>query len=207
MQFNEKRYGRTSATIVALIAGCCTASCQIQTKAEAQNSRPWPNSPEAVAEKMWQKILTKCSISGTLSLATFFVQPSGESVAEYRDAWTKLVPEQLTEADRLNGVQYRGFAIVGAPTYRYTPGSSRQWSEWRSISSRSQTAYMHFRDPLWGSIIWEGVLILIEQRNHQWMFSLWDGGELTNSRVFNPDLLAAEKRSCAVLTTANPLGR
>lgn len=48
-------------------------------------------------------------------MATFYEQPMygfhPGRLSEFRDAWTKIFPLEITEADKLNGVQFRGAAM------------------------------------------------------------------------------------------------
>lgn len=184
-----------------------------QNKGQAQSPKAEPNSPEAVAAVMWGKVLTKCPVSGSpASTTTFFSYPREEgnptwaSLIEVREAWTKLLPEELSAADRLNGIQFRGFAILGGSAERYITTGKTRWSEWADISRHvaPKAAKAFRRETL---VDWPGVFITIEQRNHQWSFSVLGHSDdvLQDSQSFNPDSMAAKTRSCAILTTVNPL--
>jgi hypothetical protein len=160
---------------------------------------------------MWQKVLVKCPIQGSTSPTTFFSYPKGKQdppkwahFKEIREAWTKLLPEELSAADRLNGVQFRGFALLGGSATRSFPQpfkSPEQWEQWEDISKDKPNTATFYRKAT--EIEWLGVFISIEQRDQHWSFRVHEGGFV--HRSFDPDSMAADKRSCAVLTTANPL--
>jgi hypothetical protein len=117
------------ASILILVVAVCV--CHGQTKpsadAEARN----------VAKQLWEKILVKCDDSyfyGTL-------QMKGTSFDISEDS--------LSSADRANGIQWRGGAIVGSQLIRaYHPAncpddprdacSKPNWGEWSNGTSASQ---------------------------------------------------------------------
>ena len=161
-----KRHCRTFAVIAALIGGYDTAVCQTRQKAETGNVRSaLAPSPQAVAAEMWRKLLTTCP--GSSSTDAFFTRPDNGDLFEFRGAYMKLVPMELTEADRLNGIQFRGFAVLRTSAYRLLVDQGH-WSEW---SSGEAVVTIGPGTP-WelDGTDWSSVVVRIERRNNQWSF-------------------------------------
>src|SRR5258706_3062814 len=87
---------------------------------------------------MWKKVLTTCPVQGsggTTTLCTFplLVMPSEgpkDWRFEYRDAWTRLFARDLTAADRQNGLQFHGLALLSGSLYRFAEeGGSSPWRD------------------------------------------------------------------------------
>jgi hypothetical protein len=171
-----------------------------------QSSGVAPTSPESVAASMWQKVAITCQveIQGQLKPVTFFdyshdtAFPIGlmGRLVEYSGAWTKLISVPLTEADRLNGIQYHGMNILGGTARRIYP-YPREWSEWRDISHERLPKSLVDYDYHWDHS--ELVIVVIEKRNNQWFFK---GPFRKDSLDLNA--LAVNKRSCSTLSSANP---
>jgi hypothetical protein len=77
-------------------------------------------------ERFAETIVTTYPVVGSPSPAMFFYDENGawgreprvvvrRTLFEYRGAWNKLYQYQLTEADKLNGIQFKGLAVLGAP--------------------------------------------------------------------------------------------
>jgi hypothetical protein len=163
-------------------------------KGQAPSAKPAPNSPEAVAAAMWQKITTTCPVQGSSKPTRFYEESvynlldklKGRKVSEYRDTSTEYLPDDLSEADRLNGIRFRGAAVLSCSTIRHieidnmNPLAPRAWSSFLDCN------------PGGGQVV-----VNMEQRNGQWFYALkrWE---------FNPDSIAANKRSCAALASADP---
>jgi len=178
----------------------------------SQNSGATPTSPEALAASLWQKITTTCQVNvqGQMKTVTFIYYPAHhpfkvgnvtEEFVEYIGAWTKFVSLRLTEADRLNGIQFQGMAILGGTAWRQSDSLQKGWSEWRDLRD--------VRLPKWlggegdstsfdsGSDAFE--MVKIEKRNNQLSLKL----PFSEGSV-DPDFFASRKKSCAELTRATP---
>ncbi|MDP8983013.1 MAG: hypothetical protein M3O35_20750 [Acidobacteriota bacterium] len=185
---------------------------QNQPHISSQNSGATPASPEALAASLWQKMTTTCQVNvqGQMKTMTFIYYPAHhpfkvgnvtEEFVEYSGAWTKFVPLRLTEADRLNGIQFQGMAILGGTAWRQSDSLQKEWSEWRDLRD--------VKLPKWlggegdsasfdsGSDAFE--MVKIEKRNNQWSLKL----PFSEGSV-DPDFFAARKKSCALLTRASP---
>lgn len=202
----------TSITLVSAPLVICQSPArpsplrQNQPHASMQSSEAAPSSPESVAASMWQKVAITCrvEIQGQLKPVTFFDYSHNAAfpiglmgrLVEYGGAWTKLISVPLTEADRLNGIQYHGMSILGGTVRRIYP-YPREWSEWRDISHERLPKSLVDYDYDWEFS--ELVIVVIEKRNDQWLFK----GPFRKDS-FDLDALTANKRSCATLSSANP---
>jgi hypothetical protein len=172
-------------------------------KGQAQSPKAASNSPEAVAATMWQKIMTACPVQGSAKPAMFYEQDVydlldklvGHRVLEFRDTWTVYYANNVSEADRLNGIRFRGLAALGYSAYRdisfdsRNPLAPRAWAQFEGgTATRTEPKGTH------ASIM----AVEIEQRNGQCFF------KTPLQANFNPDSIAANKRSCAALTSADP---
>jgi hypothetical protein len=127
---------RPSVAFVVLIAASGSAVCQTPPTAPTKSSVA-PTSPEAVATSVWKKILTTCPVQGSGGTATFFTYAWFDEIYsaprewrfEYRDAWTRLFSRDLTAADKLNGLQFHGVALLSAPLYRVSLAGLRRPEE------------------------------------------------------------------------------
>jgi hypothetical protein len=109
---------------------------------------------------------------------------------EFSGAWTKFVSLDLTEADRLNGIQSRGMAVLGGTALRKF--DRKRWSEWRDLSHAAIPRSLLDSNG-------DQVIVVMEKRNNRWCFK---AGSAESS--FDPDSFAASKKSCSILTSANP---
>jgi hypothetical protein len=177
-----------------------------QPHALKQSSGAAPTSPESIAASMWQKVAITCQveIQGQLKPVTFFDYSHSTAfpiglmgrLVEYGGAWTKLISVPLTEADRLNGIQYHGMNILGGTARRIYP-YPREWSEWRDISHERLPKSLVDYDYNWEHS--ELVIVVIEKRNNQWLFK----GPFRKDSL-DLDSFAVNKRSCSTLASTNP---
>jgi hypothetical protein len=173
-------------------------------------------SPERVKDLLFATILTTCPVPGEGSPAVFFYDDTGLKVGrtgpktlfEYRNTWTKLYPYPLREADRLNGIQYKGLAVLGAPAvrhfeYRQDRNAQRQWQSWQSRSELKPG-----EDIIYNSSVDHSNSVMlaftIVKKNNQW--SILHGWDPYLERApVDPDTIAARKKSCGVAMSASPL--
>lgn len=134
--------------------------------------------PQAVAQVLWETILTKCGDSwfyyGLSSPGTRPENSNGWQLAEYRGVIFSLKPESISTAERMNGLQWLGHASMGASVHRtFGPPVERGgvWSGWLDFG---------------------GLGVTIIKRNGEWIFDAT--GE------FNPDAFANHKLACGVAT-------
>ena len=90
-------------------------SGRVQTNKASGAASRTASGAESAAATLWRAVTTACPIQGSASAATFFEQPiygfNKGRLNEFLDAWTKILPLEITEADRPNGVQFRGTAV------------------------------------------------------------------------------------------------
>jgi hypothetical protein len=184
---------------------------------EAQQPKGTPktvsqSSPEAVAEAMWQKITSTCPVQGSAKPVVFFekvetMQPPFQtrfittvSLLELRDAWTAYRSIGVSEADRLNGLEYQGFTVLGSSVYREMQVNAARvrtgWGEFKGGGTRRG-----FDEDTDNHGVHGLVSVQMEKRNGKWSFS----PGYDHASGFDPDLIAAKKKSCAALTSADPL--
>lgn len=126
---------RPSTTILlALACAIIPSSGQSQPHASMRSLLNSQTPPDRVKDLLFATILTTCPVPGSASPTTFFYDEKSlwghgrQTLFEYRSAWNQLYPDPLTEADKLNGIQFKGPAVLGAPAFRYLDG--RRWSSW-----------------------------------------------------------------------------
>jgi hypothetical protein len=127
---------------------------------------------------------------------------------EYRSSWKRFFPQPINEADKLNGIQFRGLAVFGAPTSRQffqgsTDPADRKWDHWETygdrITSAADAANANRLDS------WSGVKLKITlvKSNNKWSYVPGDVRWISDAS-FDPDAVAAEKRSCRAAVSAAP---
>ena len=173
----------------------------------SQNSKsgtpPGQLTPEVVAASLWKTISVVCPVPGG-SPATFIAFPNNQThfyplaglLIEYRGAWTKFATTPLTEADRLNGIQFQGLAMMGATAERsakpWMPKSSRIWSEWTDTSHETMPRTL-VEQSQWDFL--KSTIVVVEKRANGWSYKLLNRGE-----TFDPDSFTSDKHSCADLS-------
>jgi hypothetical protein len=163
-----------------------------------------------MAAFFWKTVLTTCPVPGEPGKnATFYEYQKGQLLEEFRGVWTtKSLPESLTEADRLNGYQYKGVAFLGFSAVRFfSSGPTASWEPFRpgtvamNVVTSKGAGYRDERkyDYRVGTQDVEPVRIF--KLKGEWYFKVLHGTE------FTPDSLSREfvKRACTQLTSANPL--
>ncbi|HTB11107.1 MAG TPA: hypothetical protein VK752_06040 [Bryobacteraceae bacterium] len=177
----------------------------------SQNSVSSPTSPEALAALLWQKMTMTCQVDvgGQMKTMTFIYYPgnnpvqvgSRDEVIEFGGAWTIFVPQQLKEVDRLNGIEFRGMAVLGGTARRQR--FEDRWGEWVDLSDvrRSLPDWLGGKGGGSHSIMWGHDLEMyeIDKQNGQWVFRV-----PFRNDSFDPDFFAVRKKSCEVLTSIKP---
>jgi hypothetical protein len=177
-----------------------------QSQASMRNALNAHTSPERVKDLLLANILSTCPLPGSTSPAVFVYR--NHSLEEYRGAWNRLVPFNLTEADRLNGIQYKAWVVMSGSSFRRFDAYKGQWSSWASArdleqqTTPSALARGSNRNMLFAGLHqMQGFAVSMEKKNNQWSFRIeWDGGG-----PLDPDTLSAEKLSCSAAMSANPL--
>lgn len=207
------RWRRIEAVAVLLMISTAHLISPSKSQAQPPAKTASQSSPEAVAEAMWQKITSTCPVEGSAKPVVFFekvetFQPPFQTrfittvrLLELRNAWTAYRSIDVSEADRLNGVQYRGFTVIGSSAYRefYSKNSYDTPAGWGAF--RDGDTRRGFDDDPNNHGVHGLASVGMEKRNGKWSFS----PHYDHAAGFDPDLIAAKKRSCAALTSADPL--
>lgn len=81
------------------------------------------------ASKAWDQYFTKCGDSYYTRVRSTGLLSRGEYIGEYRPVSITIKESQLTEADKLNGIVWKGHTYFNAPAERAYRGG---WSAWNS---------------------------------------------------------------------------
>ena len=150
------------------------------------------NSPKDVADKVWKLIFTECTRSGDPSPSFFsasrdqtnhFTFPVAWGLTERKGTFLPPQAEALSEADRANGVEYRGKAYFKesmSRSYQFNEGGTMRrgpWSKWSDTPPQS----------------W--LMVNLEKTSDRWSFD-FDGS--------SPYDAARYKVSCATATAPDP---
>jgi len=204
----ERYFNRTVYIAACLIVPQLLLS---QPQETARTSIRSSDTPEAISDVLWKHALRTCPINSSQDkrkpdISGFyldFAMGLKPTLVEYRNPWTKVLPDDLSNADRLNGIQWRGVTVLGADAYRSIRSdprySTRAWSEWIDMAYGKEAILKVLAT---GSG-WGGVIIRMEKRNNQWSFNLPGALGVVNEK-FDPDAAAARRLSCERSFKADP---
>lgn len=214
----------TRIGVIALLTMISTALMTGQSKSQPQRSMHGALSAQTPAERvkdlLFETIVTTCPVGGSSSPAMFFYDENGawgreprvvvrRTLFEYRGAWNKLYQYPLREADKLNGIQFKGLAVLGAPAVRAfeyyddLPALQQKWSSWESRSNLRPASEIIYNGNIEGS---SAVVLAVTmlKRNNEWSFRVgW--GEPDARHSFDPDTVASQQKPCSVAINSTPL--
>jgi hypothetical protein len=214
------RYRQSIAITVVFMAPFTAAICQAQVPSHNAGS----GSPEAAAASLWQAITKSCPVQGEASPSLFLRDKRPGSLMEYRDSIRGLSPPQLTKADELNGIRYKGYAMLGGAAFRTFDPSEGGWSKWQAGAAgefetwrRNVGRSTTFEPTSAWPFLW---IFSLQKTNDRWTFrmtnGIGDGYGLAQDSFYHLirgeplDLAAlsgaAPQLSCAELTSKNPGG-
>jgi hypothetical protein len=182
-------------TILTALCGIGVAEAQTPTASRAA-------SPEVIAAAAWQRITTTCQENGQkitlLSLPDDALSDSYRLMA-YSDAWTKYVPMQVTAADKLNGIELHGMAILGGAARKHVYRNGKEWSEW--ITAGPQLPDSPFQYVFGPGEHKRYFMFVMEERSHQWLFKVPHQGldRVNLSEAIDLDALTTKKQACDAL--------
>jgi hypothetical protein len=208
---SEGAFNRAWVSALAVVLFCDTAIGQPERAAESHDRRPtsWrlaissSTSPEGVMDALFTAIVTNCGAPGSQTRDSFYFNDG--TLYQMKRAWTRLYPERITEADRLNGIQFKGIAALGAPLYRRITyyshhAGSWEWTPWveagNVVPTPREIEYGPTLRPKSLSTLVETVRI--ERVNGVWQF------KPDVASHFDIDAIASQKKSCRVATSDNP---
>jgi len=208
----RNRYPQTIVVAFAALVSTSLMMCQSRPPqfsngnlptGSALRALPPETPPDRVKELLLANVFTTCPGAGSISPTMFFLleQYGHKELHEHRNAWTKLVSANLTEADRLNGVQYHGWLIVAGSAYRSFNGKSfehskLEWTPYRDTSDlRRLTNSLKDNYALIADAGSDGLEIL--KKNNQWSFQV-------SGAVIDPDTYVAHRMSCSAALSDSP---
>ncbi len=184
-----------------------------QNRAQSQPS-PWsavaPETPvKTVAALLWKTILTQCPVVGAspLQYSYFYAGLPNEdrTLYEYREPNPRIQPNQLSTADKLNGVQWRGTAIWTAGAYRSWTARDGRWSEWKDLQSGSLDVTAVLTSPGGRRILQGSLIAFLEKKRSQWSVSIASSGPAGIKREpFDSTAFWSARTPCDAATSANP---
>jgi hypothetical protein len=164
--------------------------------------------PDLAAKKIWELLLTKCGESYyyyvyepvTLLDGTKVNDRGRGFLHEFRGIAFKLLPEPVSPAERLNGVQWKGHTYIEVTASRELEVKKRGPSvSFLQYSEPIATT----NGPVWSNIKWSdkggenvGESVSMTKVNNKWVFQ-----RVTTPGLgveFDPEIIARDKLSCAV---------
>lgn len=146
-----------------------------------QSSITAQTTPQAVAQLLWQNILTKCGSSsffyGMDVLGNEAAANAYESLQllEFKDATFEIESKAISRAEGMNGLEWTGSASLSAPVYRALGPPVERGSPWS------------WRDH-------GGLTFHITKVNGEWSF--YSESVFGIGSQFNPDAYASHRLSC-----------
>jgi hypothetical protein len=138
------RVSTKSATLVnrkklitlLLIVTSCLLACSAGRIGLAPRSID--DEAKAEADKFWATQITRCGDDYYRKLEFF---KGGESWYELKDPSVRVSPNVLTEANRLNGLEWHGNIYLETKTSRYWDLGANKWGEWENGVNRGDGFY------------------------------------------------------------------
>ena len=129
----------TMCTIAALslVSSLVFVSCLSSPSREAE--------AEAEAEKVWKTLISKCGDSYYMS----GVFHDTAIVFEMKNVTYRLRADQISDADRANGLQGKVHATADCKMHRRYDTESRRWTEWIQVGPVMPFFGLIKRDGVW----------------------------------------------------------
>jgi len=137
---------------------------------------------------MWRRVLTKCGDSEYLNFGR---------LVQYKDVKYSVVPKPVSRADQMNGVQWRGYAIMAAAVFRFqgekpgTGGTELAWSGW--YDGDPITRVEHSSQARIDREITGNNIVQLTKRAGKWEFYV------ENAPDFGLDSIINDKASCPLI--------
>jgi hypothetical protein len=123
--------GKLSIIAAAILFGCFL-SFNLKPKAQARTQDTLSDEARQVAQDYWKKRVTQC---GDSFYTRFNVQGD---IGEYKGGAVTVSSFSLSEAEQLNGYQYRGVTTFSYKTFRVFSAKTSRWQDWASGSPLRQ---------------------------------------------------------------------
>ncbi len=176
---------------------------------------PWstvtPETPEkTVVAHLWETILSRCPVKGSMP-ATYSYFYAGLSnrdrtLYEYREPHPRIIPDQLSTADKLNGVQWRGTALWTAAAYRSWTRRDGRWSEWKGMDGNGIDSTAILKSSAGGETPGGRLIAFLEKKRNQWSVSIASSGLVEiNRESLNSNAFWSARMSCDSSAASNLL--
>lgn len=114
-------------SFICLFVSACTA-------ARGPSASPLNAEAQQQAEAFWNSQLTKCGDSFYRKLQ---LKDGGIQYYEYKEPSVRLAPQQVTEADRLNGIEWQGLIFLQTKASRVWGTALGHWEQWADGTGRT----------------------------------------------------------------------
>jgi hypothetical protein len=104
-------------TLLALFQGC--ASISVFGDSEAKNA----------ARQIWAERFGEC---GDSFFAHYKITGASYDLYQYKNAEIEVQEQSVSEADKLNGVEWKGITHLKPQAYRSWDSLSKKWTAWRN---------------------------------------------------------------------------
>jgi hypothetical protein len=123
----RQRWRKNLLAVAALAAITALGGCDDKSKVEKEADQK--------AQALWDKLLTHCGNSYFYVESVFdssgglaIVQAHRHEVAEFQKVTFNLVSSKITEAESMNGLEFRGRLTMASAVYRQR--DDKQWGKW-----------------------------------------------------------------------------
>jgi hypothetical protein len=203
----QTRYFRTCIFLglLALPEGCVA-----QPKPSPWSAVTPETSEKAVVAHLWETILSTCpakgSMSGTYSYFYSGLSNRDRTLYEYREPHPRIIADQLSTADKLNGVQWRGTALWTAAAYRSWTRPDGRWSEWKGMDGDDVDSKAILKSSAGRETPGGRLIFFLEKKRGQWSVSIASSGHVgINREPFDSNAFWSARMSCDSSAAANPL--
>lgn len=176
---------------------------------------PWstvtPDTPEkTVVAHLWDTILTTCPVKGSMPVTYSYFYAGllniDRTLYEYREPHPRIEPDQLSTADKLNGVQWRGTALWTAAAYRSWMHRDGRWSEWKEMHGDGIDPTAILKSPAGSATPGGNLIVFLEKKRSQWSVSIASPGLVgINRGPFDSNAFWSARMSCDSSASSNPL--
>lgn len=114
------------------------SACDWKSGAE---SSPLTAEADNLAKQYWDSGLSKC---GEFHYGRTWIRiglPVADVIFQYKDLEIETKPGKITEADKLNGIEWKGTSYLKPSAYRYCDYKTKKWTAWRNGVPSQPTVY------------------------------------------------------------------
>jgi hypothetical protein len=115
--------------VVILLLWIFSASCSFPV---ASGESALTKEADKLAREYWNSGLTKCGDYYYGRTRRKIVPYADEVLLQYKDLVFETKPGKVTEADKLNGIEWKGSSYLTPAAYRVYSYKSKEWEQWRN---------------------------------------------------------------------------